>query len=81
MENFTPYSALLGGLLIGMAASLLLWFNGRIAGSSSASLLAPQRGGVLWRALFLAGLVAGVAAYYAGFGGSPQARPAFPPVC
>lgn len=82
MENFTPVSALIGGLLIGAAASLLLWLNGRIAGISSicASLLAPQRGGVLWRLLFLAGLVAGVAAYYAAFDGTPPARPAFPPV-
>lgn len=34
MNNFTPVSALIGGLLIGLAASLLLWLNGRIAGIS-----------------------------------------------
>ncbi len=31
---FTPYSALLGGALIGAAAALLMLFNGRIAGIS-----------------------------------------------
>jgi uncharacterized protein len=34
MESFTPYSALAGGLLIGLSVSQLLWFNGRIAGIS-----------------------------------------------
>ncbi len=32
MDSFSPVSALAGGLLIGAAASLLLWLNGRIAG-------------------------------------------------
>jgi hypothetical protein len=32
MENFTPYSALIGGCLIGLSAALLLFFNGRVAG-------------------------------------------------
>jgi uncharacterized membrane protein YedE/YeeE len=81
VETFTPYSALAGGLLIGGAATLLLWFNGRIAGVSSISgnLLAPRSGDVLWRLLFLAGLVAGAAAYCAAFGNPAPARPAFPP--
>ncbi len=34
MAEFTPWSSLLGGLLIGAAASLLLLANGRIAGIS-----------------------------------------------
>lgn len=34
MENFTPISAFSGGLLIELAATLLLLFNGRIAGIS-----------------------------------------------
>jgi uncharacterized membrane protein YedE/YeeE len=80
MENFTPYSALAGGLLIGAAATLLLWFNGRIAGISSitGSLVAPRSGEVLWRVIFLLGLVGGAGLYYALFGGVPAARPAFP---
>lgn len=32
--NFTPWSALLGGVLIGAAAALLILLNGRIAGIS-----------------------------------------------
>jgi uncharacterized membrane protein SpoIIM required for sporulation len=32
VENFTLVSALLGGLLIGIAAFILLLFNGRIMG-------------------------------------------------
>lgn len=61
METFTPYSSLAGGLLIGLAASGLLLMNGRIAGISGilGGLLAPTRGDVAWRLLFLAGLVAG----------------------
>jgi uncharacterized membrane protein YedE/YeeE len=57
--DFTPYSALAGGLLIGLAASLLLWTNGRVAGISGivAGLWGPadER---LWRAAFIAGLIA-----------------------
>ena len=34
MENFTPWSALSGGLLIGLSAVLLMLFEGRIAGIS-----------------------------------------------
>ncbi|NAU77920.1 YeeE/YedE family protein, partial [Klebsiella pneumoniae] len=32
--HFTPWSSALGGLLIGLAAAILLLFNGRIAGIS-----------------------------------------------
>ena len=34
MENFTPVSATLGGALIGLSATILLLFNGRVAGIS-----------------------------------------------
>lgn len=80
MSEFTPISALAGGLLIGGAATLLLWLNGRIAGVSSiaSGLLAFTRGDVLWRLLFLGGLVAGAGLYYALFGNAPTARPDFP---
>ena len=33
-NQFTPWSASEGGLLIGLAAALLLLFNGRVAGVS-----------------------------------------------
>ncbi|MEE8248133.1 MAG: YeeE/YedE family protein [Alphaproteobacteria bacterium] len=65
MENFTPYSALAGGALIGLAASALLLMNGRIAGISGilGGLLAPARGDIAWRLLFLAGLAGGALIY------------------
>lgn len=57
--HFTPWSALAGGMLIGLAAALLMLFNGRIAGISGilGGLLPPARGDAAWRLLFLLGLV------------------------
>jgi hypothetical protein len=34
MDNFTPFSATAGGILIGISVTLLLLFNGRIGGIS-----------------------------------------------
>ena len=59
--NFTPLSALAGGILIGLSAVLLLTVNGRIAGISGFlyGLVAPKKPDDLdWRILFLAGLIA-----------------------
>ncbi|NMO18198.1 YeeE/YedE family protein [Pyxidicoccus fallax] len=52
---------LLGGALIGVSASLLLLFNGRVAGVSgiTGGLLTPAAGDVGWRAAFLGGLALG----------------------
>jgi len=52
---------LLGGALIGLSASLLLLGNGRVAGISGVvgPLLTRLRGDLLWRVLFVAGLVTG----------------------
>jgi uncharacterized protein len=78
MHDFTPSSALAGGALIGLAASLLLVASGRIAGISGllGGLLFPTRGDVSWRALFLVGMVAagGIAVAVApqSFGDSPR---------
>ena len=59
MENFTPVSALIGGLLIGASAALFLVLNGRIAGISGilGGLLQPARSDLGWRLAFLAGLL------------------------
>ena len=53
--------AVLGGTLIGGAASGLLLFTGRIAGISGivAGLLPPRSGDVGWRVSFVLGLLAG----------------------
>lgn len=61
MEGYTPWAALAGGTLIGLAALLLLLCNGRIAGISGimGGSLKPKRGDLLWRVLFFWGLVAG----------------------
>lgn len=57
--HFTPWTALAGGLLIGLAAALLVLFNGRIAGISGilGGLLRAARSDVGWRLAFLAGLL------------------------
>jgi uncharacterized protein len=61
MTEFTPYSALLGGALIGLAATLLMWLNGRIAGVSgiAGGALGAGPGDRAWRGLFVVGLVGG----------------------
>ncbi|MEW6021483.1 MAG: YeeE/YedE family protein [Pseudomonadota bacterium] len=58
--HFTPWTALGGGVLIGLAAAVFVLFNGRIAGISGilGGLLRPVRGDMGWRLAFLAGLVA-----------------------
>ncbi len=60
MENFTPLSALAGGVLIGLSASLLWLTTGRVAGISGilGGLLGPEKGDANWRLAFLAGLMA-----------------------
>jgi len=60
MANFTPVSALAGGVLIGLASVWLLAANGRIAGVSGIlhGLFAQPPGDRLWRAAFIAGLIA-----------------------
>lgn len=61
MQEFTPLSGLIGGIMIGAAASLFLLVEGRIAGISGilgGALSAVSKQNV-WRYAFLAGLVLG----------------------
>ena len=62
---FTPWSALAGGGLIGLAAAMLVLLNGRIAGISGVigGLFKPVRGDVAWRGAFVLGLVVAPLAY------------------
>jgi len=80
MNHFTPVSALVGGLLIGLAASLLLWLNGRIAGVSGIlfGLLSGPWSERVWRALFVVGLVLGTAGYLRLTGIPAPVRHGFP---
>lgn len=57
--NFTPYSALAGGALLGIAVSILWLCNGRIAGISGilGGLLPPKAGNISWRVAFILGLM------------------------
>ena len=65
--NFTPVSALVGGIMIGLAAAAFALLNGRIAGVSGilGGLIRPAPGDAAWRAAFVAGLVLAPWAYAA----------------
>ena len=67
-SNFTPWSALLGGILVGIAAASFLLLNGRIAGISGilGGLLAPAKGDIAWRLAFLLGLIGAPAVWVLG---------------
>jgi uncharacterized membrane protein YedE/YeeE len=81
MIDFTPWSALAGGALIGLGASALLVLNGRIAGISGivGGLLRPRSEETSWRAWFVAGLLVGgialLALRPASFGRSSASLP------
>lgn len=66
MSTFTPVSGFMGGALIGLAATVLLVANGRIAGVSGivAGILSRRRADVAWRVLFIAGLWLGGLVYW-----------------
>ncbi len=65
---YTPWSALGGGVLIGLAAAIFVLLNGRIAGISGilGGLIKPVRGDVAWRMAFVAGLVGAPLVYLLG---------------
>ncbi len=74
-SSFTPLSALAGGVLIGVAAALLLAFNGRIAGISG------MLGGLLEgaegkgeRLAFIAGIVGAPVLWWVVQGEFPHPR-------
>lgn len=59
MDFAIPWYSLFGGMLLGLSASLLLLFSGKIAGISGiiGGLLTPNKGDIDWRVLFLFGIV------------------------
>ena len=58
-NNFTPWASLAGGALLGIAAAMLMFFNGRIAGISGivGGLVKPRLHDVSWRIAFITGLI------------------------
>lgn len=70
--HFTPWSALLGGILIGVSAAMLMLLNGRIAGISGlvGGLLGPRWTGKGENLAFVIGLLVAPLLYWA-----VQARP------
>lgn len=74
-NSFTPWTALLGGLLIGLAAAGFVLVNGRIAGISGilGGLLSAKTGDKSWRVAFIGGILAAPLAYQL-FGALPPAQ-------
>jgi hypothetical protein len=62
---FTPWSAAIGGAVIGLAAALLVLVNGRVAGISGivGGMLLPRAGDFAWRLAFVAAMLLGMAAF------------------
>jgi len=79
---FTPLAGLTGGILIGLSAVLLMGGLGRVAGISGifGSLLGRWRPDNAWRALFIAGLLAGaiLTSLLGGFDSDSMAFPGNP---
>ena len=65
--SLTPATALAGGALIGIAASLLILITGRVAGISGivGGLLRPSSGDIGWRIAFVIGMLASPLVYAA----------------
>ena len=62
--NFTPYSALIGGIIIGLAVVIFFLFNGRLVGISGIAANAlNQKEKRIDNILFLVGLIIGPILY------------------
>ena len=61
MNDFTPFTATIGGLLIGLSISMLFYFNGKVAGISGifGGLFNLDINDKLWRVFFLLGMIVG----------------------
>ncbi len=57
--HFTPWTALAGGILLGIASAAFILLNGRVLGISGilGGLLMPRRGDASWRVFFLLGML------------------------
>lgn len=59
MDNFTPWTSLAGGALLGLSAALLMLFNAKIAGISGivSGIVNPTKGDTRWRVAFVLGMM------------------------
>ncbi|MCK6263636.1 YeeE/YedE family protein [Vibrio sp. ZSDE26] len=62
MAIAVPWESLFGGMLLGLSATILMLFSGKIAGISGviAGLLNPLRHESSWRAAFVTGMILSV---------------------
>jgi uncharacterized membrane protein YedE/YeeE len=74
MTEFTPWSALAGGALIGLASAVLLLSLNRVAGISgiTSGILQPLGRVERWRWMFIGGLVLGTVLYQLAGGNTDQ---------
>lgn len=77
VTEFTPWASLFGGVLIGMAAILLMMFNGRIAGMTGivSGLIPPFAVDWSWRAAFIIGAIGAPMVFLVSGGTVPFAVP------
>ena len=60
-DSFTPFASLAGGVMIGVAALLLMLMHGRVMGISgilSGIVMPSDRSDMSWRVLFVIGVIA-----------------------
>lgn len=72
--SFTPLSSLVGGLLIGVAATMLMMGLGRIMGATgiiSGLLFSENKAEAAWRAALIAGMIAAPGLIYTVTGTMP----------
>ena len=64
--HFTPWAALAGGVLLGLASALFVLLNGRILGISGivGGLLRPRAGDMGWRLAFVLGMLVAPGLYW-----------------
>lgn len=82
MELANYYSAITGGLLIGISACVLLLFAGRIAGLSGIinGIIRPEKGELSWRVIFVVSLLTGAAIHYYFFSHPAFIKDTFSPI-
>ena len=65
-NHFTPWTALAGGVLLGLASAAFVLVNGRVLGISGivGGLLRPRMGDIGWRVAFVLGMLVAPGVYW-----------------